>query len=99
MNPFLRIAVFTLVGCAAWADGLPDPAVLTQQFEAQERERAINRRIEFQIARAPKPVPAPAPAPRTVTDQQRDELIRALDVYMREHGGRLPVLWSPPEVK
>jgi hypothetical protein len=51
MKPFLQVAVFALVGCAVWAEDLPNPAILTQQFEAQERERSINRRIEFQLAR------------------------------------------------
>jgi hypothetical protein len=49
-------------GAVADEHPLPNPEILRQQFEAQERERAINRQRDYQLAHAAAVAPA-APAP------------------------------------
>jgi len=57
-----RFVALVFLASAAWADGpLPNPEILKWQAEAQARERAINRRVEHQLAQA-RTAPAPAGA-------------------------------------
>ena len=75
---------------------MPNPDHINLIQEAQERERAVARRIEYQRSRAQQPKPAPRPA-RTLTDSERRELREALERFVRENPGRLVILW--PEVR
>lgn len=93
LRRFLVLAVFA---ASAFAQELPNPDHIKLIQEAQERERAIARRIEYQISRAEKPKPAPRPA-RVLTDGERRELREALERFVRENPGRLVILW--PEVR
>jgi hypothetical protein len=75
---------------------LPNPAILTIQAEAQGRERAVARQIDYQVAKATPPKAAAEPkAPRHLTPMEVRELMAALDAYFREHAGRVPVFWTP----
>ena len=58
-----RYVAILFLAFSALADErpLPNPEILKWQAEAQARERAINRRVEYQLekARATRPVPKP----------------------------------------
>lgn len=90
LRRFLVVAGFA---AAAFAQELPNPDHIKLIQEAQERERAVARRIEYQISRAEKPKPAPRPA-RTLTDSERRELREALERFFRKNTGRLVILWT-----
>jgi len=81
------------------AQQLPNPEILKQQAEAQERERAVARRIDYQVSHQVKPTaPAPAatPAPH-LTPAELQQLREALDTYFRENPGVIPVFWTPSQ--
>jgi hypothetical protein len=75
------IAIAFLVG-AALAQQSPqlNPEVLKWQAEAQARERAINRRADFQLSRAPRPASPtrhPGTKPKPVRPNKQTHLHRS----------------------
>ena len=74
---------------------LPNPAVLTIQAEAQERERAIARQMDYQVTKATQKPRAEPEAPRHLSPTETRELTEALDRYFRDNAGRVPVFWTP----
>jgi hypothetical protein len=74
---------------------LPNPAILKLQAEAQERERATARRIDYQVTKQPPKAAAEPEAPRHLSPRESRELVEALDRYFRENAGRVPLFWTP----
>jgi len=65
---------------------LPNPDHIRLVQERTERERAVARRIEYHLARAPKPEPE-KPQVRPLSDEERRELVEAIDRFIREGRG------------
>jgi hypothetical protein len=94
----VSLATILALAYAAVAENpsLLDSNTIKVVQEREARERAVARRIEYQIAKQPQPAPVPAPPQRTLSSEEQRQLRDAVDRYIRNKPGRVPVLWTPP---
>jgi hypothetical protein len=95
---FVSLATILALACAAFAENpsLPDSNTIKVVQEREARERAVARRIEYQMSKQPQPAPVPVPPQRTLSPEEQQQLRDAVDRYIRNRPERVPVLWTPP---
>lgn len=73
---------------------LPSADSIRMVQEREARERAMARRIEYQLLRASSTEKPQAPPVRHLSAEEMRQLRDAMDRYFRENG-RIPILWTP----